>query len=295
MPATASDNLRGALYMVVSMAGFGVNDALIKLTAGEVTLFQAIALRGVFATALIAVLAWRHRALDLRRIGRRDRRLVAIRIVGETGAALCFLYALFHMPIANATAILQAMPLALTLAAAVFLREHIGWRRATAAVVGFIGVLIIMRPGFAGFTPESLWALAAIGFLVLRDLATRRLSADLPSLTVTLVTAAAITLVGGVGAMLGPWHPVGGDQVALLAGAAVFLFVGYQFAVMTMRVGDVGFVAPFRYTILIWATLAGIALFGEWPDLWTLLGIALIVATGLYTFYRERRAGRPAR
>ena len=291
---SASDNLRGALYMMVGMAGFGFNDALIKLTAGELTLFQSIFLRGLFATALIAVLAWRRRALDLRRISGADRRLVALRVVGETGATLCFLYALFHMPIANATAIVQAVPLALTLAAALVLGERIGWRRMTAALVGFVGVLIIVRPGFAGFTVYSLSALAAIGFLVLRDLATRRLSAAVPSLTVTLVTAAAVTALGAVGAAVGPWHPVGIDHLAVLAGAAVFLLVGYLFIVMTMRVGDVGFVSPFRYTVLLWATLAGILLFGEWPDVWTLLGGALIVATGLYTFYRERRAMRAA-
>ncbi len=288
-----SDNLRGALFMVVGMAGFGLNDALIKLTAGELTLFQAIFLRGLFATALVAGLAGWRRALDLRTIAGRDRRLVALRAFGETGATLCFLYALFHMPLANATAIVQAVPLALTVAAALVLGERVGWRRATAAGLGFVGVLIIVRPGFAGFTAYSLSAMGAVGFLVLRDLATRRLSAAVPSLTVTLITAASITAMGGIGVAAGSWQPVAPGHVALLATAAVFLFVGYLFMVKTMRVGDVGFVAPFRYTILLWAVLAGIVLFDEWPDAWTLAGSALIVATGLYTLHRERRRASP--
>lgn len=278
--------------MVVAMAGFGLNDALMKLTAGQVTLAQAIFVRGLLATALIAVLAWRLGALKRNAIARRDRRRVAWRVVGEAGAAVCFLTALFNMPIANAMAILQAIPLALTLAAALWLHEPVGWRRLSAVAIGFLGVLVIIRPGFAGFTVYSLWALAAVGFLVLRDLATRTISPDTSSAAVTLVTSAIITAGGGVVALAGPWQPMSPGLLGTLAAAAVFLFLGYLFAVMTMRVGEVAVVSPFRYTILLWAILAGVVLFDEWPDGWTLAGSAVVVGTGLYTFYRERRIAR---
>jgi drug/metabolite transporter (DMT)-like permease len=283
------DNLRGALYMVIGMAGFGLNDALVKSTADSVSLYQAVLVRGLFATALVALLAWRWRALRFRAIGRRDRRLVALRTLGETGATLCFLNALFNMPLANATAILQVTPLALTLAAAVVLGEPVGWRRLTAIAVGFAGVLIVVRPGFEGFNAYSLSALGTVGFIVLRDLVTRRLSPTVPALGVTLVTAATITTLGGALSVTAPWQPIGGGDLAALAAAAVCLFVGYLCLVLTMRVGSVAIAAPLRYTILLWAIGLGYVVFGERPDGWTLLGSAIVVASGLYTLVRERR------
>ena len=289
-----SDNLRGALFMSISMAGFALNDAVIKLASAELHLFQIILLRGIMASLLIALIAWWRGGLFYRP-GRRDAKILALRAAGEIGGTLCFLTALFNMPIANATAILQSLPLAVTLEAALFLGEAVGWRRYSAIVVGFAGVLIIVRPGGAGFNAYALWALAAVAFIVLRDLSTRQLSPDVPSTFAAFVSSLAITVVGGVLALAtGTWHPVDAGSFALLAGAALFIFFAYLFAVMTMRVGEVSFVSPFRYTVLIWAIILGVVLFGEIPDGWTLFGSFIVVGMGIYTFYRERRLRRTA-
>lgn len=289
---SSADNLRGAALMSVCMAGYGINDAMMKLASTEVSFFQALLVRGLFATALIGLFAWRRGVLRAR-IPRADRLTVAWRIVGEVGGTYCFLQALFNMPIANATAILQSMPLAVTLAAALFLREPVGWRRYSAILAGFAGVMVIVRPGTEGFDAHSLWALAAVCFIVLRDLSTRRLSAAVPSAFVALVTAICITLMGALFAPTEPWRPIGAGEIALLGGAACFLVTGYVSSVAAMRVGDIGFISPFRYTILIWAIVSGIVVFGHYPDRWTLIGAAIVVSTGIYTFYRERRvAGR---
>jgi len=224
------------------------------------------------------------------RVAGADRWRLGVRMAAEVGATACFLNALFHMPIANATAILLVMPLAVTLAGALVLGERVGWRRYTAILVGFVGVLVIVRPGGAGFNAYALSALAAVGFLVVRDLVTRRFAKDVPSVFVALATAVAITVLGALVSLAGTWVPLAVDDVAVLAAAAVCLVVGYLFGVMTMRVGDIGFVSPFRYTVLIWALLLGVVVFGEVPDALTLVGSALVVATGLYTFHRERRA-----
>ncbi len=290
----SSDNLRGAFYMMVSMAAFVLNDTLVKSVSGQVELFQVLLIRGIVATTLIALVAWRMKALFVR-IAPGDRKILALRLVGELGGTLCFLTALFNMPIANATAILQAMPLAVTLAAAWFLGEAVGWRRYLAISVGFVGVLIIVRPGSEGFTVYSLWALASVGFITLRDLATRRLTRETPSIFVTLCTAFAITLMGAVGCIGGAWQPVTGEVLIYLSLAAVLLLVGYVFSVMTMRVGEIAFVSPFRYSILIWALLLGVFVFGEFPDTLSLIGAAIVVGTGTYTFYREQRLARKAR
>lgn len=284
---TFSDNIRAAIFMMLSMAGFVFNDTVMKSLSGDIPMFQAIFLRGIFATVLIGILAWRQHALWYR-LPKDNIRIVGLRVVGEIGATICFITALFNMPIANATAILQAMPLAVTLAASMFLGEAVGWRRYTAITAGFLGVLLIVRPGSEGFTIYSVYAMGAIIFLVLRDLSTRKLSTGVPSMFVALISSVAIMSMGGLLSLTATWAPVSLSQLALLAIAAMFVLVGYLFGIMTMRIGDVGFISPFRYTILIWAILSGIVVFGDVPDSMTLIGSTIVVLTGLYTFYRER-------
>jgi drug/metabolite transporter (DMT)-like permease len=288
--APLSDNMRGAVFMMVSMAGFCLNDALIKSVSDDLPLFQAIFLRGAIATTLIGGLALSRGALRFRP-GGRDSRLIGQRLVAEVGGTVCFLTALFNMPIANATAILQSVPLAVTLGAALFLGETVGWRRYLAIGVGFLGVLVIVRPGSEGFNAYSLWALGAIGFIVLRDLSTRSMSSGPPVLFVVFVTSLAMTTAAGLAAFATEWRGFTGGHVATLSGAAVCLITGYVFGVKTMRTGEIGFTQPFRYTLLLWAILFGVLFFDEWPDAFMLAGSAIVIATGLFTFYRERRLG----
>jgi S-adenosylmethionine uptake transporter len=292
--AGLSDNARGALLMMGSMAAFTFNDACMKGLAGELPLVQAVFLRGIATTALMYLLArWLGRLrLDL---PAREWRLILLRALADIGATAFFLTALFNMPIANVTAILQALPLTVTLAGALFLGEAVGWRRLAAILVGFTGVLIIVRPGFSGFNAYSLHVLVAVGFVTVRDLVARRLSPQVPSLTAAVVNAAAITVGFGIASAFIDWVPVTGRAGLLLATASVLIIGGYLFSVSAMRVGEIAVVAPFRYTSLLWALVAGLLIFGEWPDGPTLAGAALVVATGLYTFHRERRLKRGER
>lgn len=279
--------------MMVSTLAFTINDTFMKGVSGTLPMFQSVLLRGLLATALIAGIAFAQGQLRPPRSGR-DRRLVALRCVGEVGATICFLTALFNMPIANASAILQSVPLVITLTAALIFREPVGWRRYTAIGIGFLGVLIIVRPGSDGFTVYSLWALGSIGFIALRDLSTRRLSDETPLLGLVVATSAAITLAAGLGTMAAGWTPTGPREMAALGAAAVSLLVGYFAGVLSMRLGEIGFVQPFRYSLLLWAMVMGVFVFGEWPDLWMLLGSAIVVGTGIYTLHRERLALRRA-
>ncbi|NOX40937.1 MAG: DMT family transporter [Alphaproteobacteria bacterium] len=286
-----SDNMRGAVLMMMSMAAFTLNDTFIKSVAGDIPLFQAVFLRGLLTSLLLFGLAL-HRGVLRTAISRQDWGVIGWRTVGEVSATVAFLTALFHMPIANATSILQSLPLAITLAGAVFFGEPVGWRRYLAIGVGFFGVLLIVRPGSDGFDGYSVFAVIAVGFVVLRDLSTRRLSAKIPSLLVALSGAVSVTILGGVVTLFSDWQPVSSAPLLRLGGASIFLVAGYLFSVMVMRVGEISFVAAFRYTALIWAIVLGIAVFGEVPDLWTLIGSAIVVGTGIYTFYRERRLMR---
>lgn len=284
-------NTRGALLMMASMGCFTLNDVLIKATGGAVPLGQMLFLRGVLAVVLILIFArWLGRIGF--RIGARDWARIALRSCAEAAAAFFFISALLNMPIANATAILQALPLTVAVAAAVVYGEPLGWRRMAAIGIGLIGVVLILRPGTDGFTIWSLYALGAVFFVTVRDLATRRLSASVPTMTVTLVGALAITVFFGLFSVSETWVALSPRLVVLIMGAGVLIIGAYWFSVQVMRSGDIGFIAPFRYTGLVFALVLGLVVFGDWPDWITLLGAAVVVGTGLFTLYRERKLSR---
>ncbi|KIC45443.1 DMT family transporter [Tateyamaria sp. ANG-S1] len=283
-----SPNTIGALLMMASMASFTLNDTLIKMTDGAVPLMQLLVIRGVISSVLIVVMARWLGAIHFR-IARRDWGLIAVRSGAEVGAAYFFITALLNMPLANVTAILQVLPLTVAVGAALFLREPLGWRRMSAILIGFMGMLLIVRPGAEGFSVWSVYALIAVACVTVRDLATRRLSEEVPSMTVTLVAALTVTLFAGVSGSGSAWVPIDLRLALLIGGASVFIIGGYFFSVQVMRVGEISFIAPFRYTGLIWALVLGWLVFGDWPSSLTLLGAAIVVATGLFTLYRERQ------
>lgn len=291
---TLSDNARGILLMCASMLSFTVNDSFMKLTSQTLPLFQAIALRGIVASVALLLIA-RLTTGHLRLVPKgRDGVMVALRSLSEIAATALFLTALTQMPLANLSAILQSLPLAITLSAALFLREPVGWRRLTAILVGFCGVLLIVKPGTEGFTVWSVLGLGSVVCVVIRDLTTRTLSRETPSAAVAVWASLAVMVMGVAVTTWKGWVPVSADEALYLAIASAALIAGYMFAVMVMRVGDIGLIAPFRYTSLLWAILFGWMLFGTLPDEWTVAGAAIVVATGLYTLLRERKLSRAA-
>ena len=274
--------------MAISMAGFTFNDALTKSVTADLTVAQIMFVRGAFTAILVYIVARRMGALDhVRNI---LQPMILLRILLETIAAIAFLAALGQVPLANASAILQSMPLAVTLGAALFFQEPVGWRRWTAIGVGFLGVLVIIQPGPEGFTPASLYVVLCVFTAAARDLVTRRIDPKVSSLTVTLFTAASISFAGLLLIpAFGGWQPVSVTAYGRLAFASVFLFAGYQAIIMAMRTGEISFIAPFRYTSLLWAILLGILFFGETPDIWMIAGSSIVIGSGLYTFYRENK------
>lgn len=287
--ASRADNLRGAFLMMASMAGFTFNDACLKFVAQDMPVFQAVFIRGLIVSAFLILLAYAEGAML--RIPRAAWGRVALRTAAELCAFLPFVIALTLIPLANLMAILQALPLTLTFVGTIFLGETVGWRRWTAIAVGFIGVLLIVQPGLEGFNSASLFGVAAVFAITLRDLLTRNLAKDVPSVTVAVITAFSVMGLGFVGSFFQPRVPVSLPELSIIALAALFIAAGYLTSVMVMRVGDIGFVAPFRYTAILWGLLLGIAVFDEFPDALTLVGAGLITATGLFTLWRERRAG----
>lgn len=288
-----SDNLRGASLMTVAMIAFTINDTCMKAVTETLPVFEAIVLRGCLtltALAILGILTGQLRVPE----ARSDRLWIALRTLGEVASTFTFQMALKQMQIANLSAIMQCLPLAVTLAAAFVFGEKVGWRRTAAILIGFAGVMLIVRPGTEGFDRWSVLGLVSVCFVVLRDLSTRRISSAVPSATIAFLASSSVTVAAVV--ML-PFTEVvmpSSGEMLTVAGAAFLLIFGYMTVVMSMRVGDISIVAPLRYTSLVAAILLGWAVFHQFPDRLTLIGGAIVVATGIYTFYRERRLARLA-
>ncbi|MFN3277588.1 MAG: DMT family transporter [Paracoccus hibiscisoli] len=290
-PLQPGDNLRGAGLMTLSMIGFTCNDAIIKFVTQDMPLYQAITLRGLFVMLALVALASRTGGLRLR-IPQAARRPMTLRLIGEIGSTLLFLNALQRMAIADLTAVMQSLPLVVMLGAALFFGESLGWRRVLAVGVGMLGVLIILRPGGGTFGIWSLVALGAMLMVALRDLSTRQFGRDVASSTIAFYAAVLVTLTGLLFSLGQGWIMPAGAQIGLLLLSAAFLTVGYVSAVAAMRVGEIAAVSPFRYTSLLAAIVLGLVIFGDWPDLWTWVGSALVVGAGIYTIWREAQLGR---
>ena len=280
-------NARGSTIMIFSTLAFVLNDGLMKIILIELSVYQAIFLRGMITIPIMSIMALRTGGIVFKST-RRDKIIILARVAAEVLATFCFLTALRHMPLGNVTAILQAVPLFVTVAAVLLLNDTLGWRRWIAVTAGFFGVLVIVRPGLEGFSIYSFWALGAVICVTVREIATRQLSEDIPSLPVALMTAIAICGFGAINLTGQNWVPLEATHLGYLTAAGIAIVAGYLFSVMAVRIGDISFVSQFRYTGMIWAVAFGFLLFGDRPDLATILGTIIIIIAGLYSLHRER-------
>ena len=285
--ATAALTRRGIRFMVAAMACFIVNDAIVKHVSESLPSGQLIFVRGVMATALVlAVARAQSVAIAPRALAHP---WVAGRAAIDAAATFAYLLSLFHLPLANATAINMASPLFIVALAVPLLGERVDGARWAAVIAGFVGVLLVIQPSVDGFNAWALLCLFGTLLHALRDLATRRIPAGVPSLTITFATAASVTAIAGVTSAVQGWRPFGAWEFGLLATASVFLAGGYHLIIRSTRAGDMSAIAPWRYTGLLWAVLAGWVIWGDIPNALAWAGIALLLAAGLYLIRRERR------
>ena len=284
MPSSRA-NRRGIVALVVSMAAFSTNDALIKLAAKTYPLGEVVFVRGLITSALaaIVVLALGHYTalrgcLHPRVLGR---------AAMDATATLLFTQALIHMPMAELSAVVLVSPLILTAMGVLLYGEEVGWRRWIAVAVGFAGTMFVVKPTPAAFDAWALLGIAVAFVGASRDLVTRGLDPGIPTSVVTLTSSIAVTLAGlGLG-VTETWKPVALPDLGLMAAAAALLGIGFFMSIVAFRGADVSAIAPFRYSILLWASIAGYVTFGELPDRWGIIGASLIVASGLYALHRE--------
>ena len=281
------DNTRGILAMSASVVAFIFNDALVKLAAESMPGVQAIGLRGLFATlwcviALLASGSWK-------RVGGAAHPQVVLRGALEAAAAIVYLIALFHIPFAIATAVNLSTPLILTVLAVLVLKEDVRWRRWSAVLAGFAGVLLVIqpRPGDINAWTWAVLAAALIG--AVRDVLSRFLPVGVPSLVVSFTTASMVAIVGCAWSLFAGWQPTSWEAIGFLLVSSLLLASGYQLALLAMRSrAEFSVIGSFRYASVLWAIGIGYVVWGDVPNALALFGIAVIVASGVYILHRER-------
>lgn len=288
------ENRSGIMLMIAAMAGFAVEDMLVKQLSATLPVAQILLILGAGGAVAFALMAKR-RGLRLWSPALLTRAVI-IRNLSEVVGTLGYVTAIALTPLASASAILQAVPLVVTMGAALFMGERVGWRRWTAISVGFVGVLMVIRPGMEGFQPESLFAVVGVLGLATRDLATRATPRTVTSLQLSTYGFGVLVPVSLVLMLIGP-PPAPVDVVAMLriAGAIFFGVAAYYAIVEAMRLGEMSVVTPFRYTRLVIAIALGVIVFAERPDGWTIAGASVIIGSGLYTLARERALSRRLR
>ena len=274
--------------MSLSMASFLANDCLVKYVSESLPGPQLIFIRGLFSSVFLLAAARMTGALrmdSMQGTGTtplwKDRCLLA-RSALDAVATMIYLTSLFHMPIGNATAINLATPLVITLIAAVALRERVSRARWLAIVVGFSGVLLVVQPAANAFNAWALLCLSGTLLGAVRDLLTRAIRPNVPTVLITLATAMSTCLLAGLIATQQAWHPVSARQYAMLGVAGAFLSTGYYLLIVSLRAGEMSVVSPFRYTALLFALLVGWAIWGDVPNALAWIGITLLVGAGLY-------------
>lgn len=287
-----NDNLRATAILALAMLVFAIEDAFIKVLASELPVSEVL---GMIALVGVVVFGGLLRVRG-ERFWTRELLVPAVvmRNVTEAIASVAIVLALALTELSTTAAILQATPLFLTLGAVVWLKEPVGWRRSTAIALGFLGVLMVIRPGLDGFQPASLWAVfAAAGFAV-RDLVTRRVPAGMGSLQLSAAAFVALLVASALMALFLGETPVlpDGRQAGLMLGCGVVTVTGYALLVTATRAGEASVLAPVRYTRLVFALVLAVMIFGERLDPLTIAGAAIIVGSGCYTVWREARLGR---
>lgn len=285
MTDTRAANRRGMIFMVLAMALFAANDAGTKIAVKAVPVSEVMALRGGFALVfLLAVLWWRGELRDMPKIFDWQ---VSLRGFAEAANGVLLISALAFIPLGNVITIIQLVPFLMTIIAAVSLGESVGWRRWIAVGAGFIGVILVVKPATGAFDTASLFALAATFTILLRDMLARSIGTRVPAFVIALASIVAGIAVGTAGSLIQEWRAP--DTVTLLSclASGVCLVLAQYFIVLAYRGTELSAVAPFRYSIVLFAVVYGFVIFREVPDLWSFVGMAIMISAGIYMLHRE--------
>jgi S-adenosylmethionine uptake transporter len=287
-PAVAS-NARGIAFMAAGMFLFAAVDTQAKLLTETLHPFQIVWARqsGLLVGVIVLLAIKGFGILRTRNPGLQ----IARGLLAATSATI-FISAIRHVPLADAIAVSFVAPFIVTVAGAVFLGEPVGARRWIAVSIGFIGTLIVLRPGMGVVHPAILLVMVAATCFALRQILSRVVAG-----TDRVETTVAYTAISASLALTLPlpfvWQsPASGTVIALLFGIAILSAAGEVLVIKALEEAQAVVVAPVMYTLMIWGTMWGWLVFGQLPDAWTWTGASIIIATGIYTLHRERLADR---
>jgi drug/metabolite transporter (DMT)-like permease len=283
--AESSANYRGILAMVGACAFFSANDAATKIATQYLPVSEIVTIRAVF-TLLFAFLfiVWRSELAALPHI--RNPYLL-LRGLCEALTGVLIIYGLSLMPLANVTAILLVQPFLLTMVGMLYLGEDVGWRRWLAVCAGFIGMLLVIKPGTEAFDATSLIVVAAAFCVLGRDLLVRKIHSEVPTTVITFSTALLTLPLGLIGLLFQPWSLPPLYPLLICIVAAAFLVIAFVLMIVAFRSAQVSAVSPFRYSIIVFSVVYGYLVFGNVPDATSFVGIGIIVFAGLYSLHRE--------
>lgn len=290
MAAARPRNLEAIAALLGATILFTAGDASMKLVATRLPTGEAVFLRCLLSLVMVTVAAAMTGALAT--LHRAFVPLMGWRALGDAGSALFFQAALASLAFADIVGILQLTPMSLTAASAIFLGAAVGWRRWSAVAVGLVGALLVIKPGSSAFNAWAVVAVLSVAAGTLRDLCTRSLDRSISPLVIMMLSQAAVALGALAGVVFETWVAPAPLQLGEIAVAATCVLLGHLLIIHSLRVGDIAAVAPFRYAGILWAILLGFVIWGELPDALSVLGIALLIGAGLYTFHRERLALR---
>ena len=281
-----SENFRGALIMMICMSAFVLNDAFVRLAGDSLPLAQILFIRGLITTVVLLAFAIYGGIFSVK-VSKKDKLRIFFRSIAEALTAYFFLTAVMNMPFANVTAILQILPMTITLAAAFIFKEKVGIIRISLILIGFLGVILIINPSADGFNLYALYALISVFLITIRDLITRKLSSKVPTLLPTVSASIGVLLFSVILLINIPLQPLNMQNSSFILLAAFFIVFGYYTAVLVMRSGEISFISPFRYTAILFALIFGFIFFDEQPDKIALLGIVIVMLSGIILMMRN--------
>jgi drug/metabolite transporter (DMT)-like permease len=291
MSSLPTSNLRGIAFMVIATGVFSTNDVLMKLATTGLPPYEVLFIRGVMASILMfPMIVFTGNLKNLRHV---VDKWVLIRNSFEFMAVLCFIVALANMPIADLSALGQISPMLLLLGVSIVYREKIGVQRMALITLGFAGALLVAQPGLKGFSPYMVLGLLCAMGTAARDIAGRKIGTNVPAPVVAYATLLLVMVGSGIVTFtFEDWVMPTPRHLLLLAGSGLFLSLGHLFIFMSYRNGATGAVAPFYYLFSVWAVLSGFFVFGTFPNTLALVGIGLIVASGVAVVLLDERRRR---
>ena len=281
-----SENFRGAVLMMICMGAFVLNDAFVRLAGGSLPLAQILFFRGLLTTITLLLVALYTGVFKLK-VLRQDKWLIFFRSVTEALTAYFFLTAVMNMPFANVTAILQILPMTVTFAAAIIFKEKVGIFRVTLILFGFLGVILIINPAKDGFNIYAGYAIISVLLITIRDVLSRKLSFDVPTLIPTVSASLGVLLFSTILIINTAFQPPSLQNSFFIGSAAFFIIFGYYTAILVMRAGEISFIAPFRYSAILFALLIGFIFFEEQPSKTALLGMIIVMVSGVALIKRN--------